>query len=257
MTEHSSRPNAEVVAHGGASVQDLSNSLLAMERALALAVDRIECDVQRSRDGDLVLVHDDRIRGPDGQRRPVRRLATAELRACLPGLLLLDELAEMAKGRTPLMIDVKGPGYEAELVETIRRHQLAALSSVSSTHAIALLRLHAAFPTMRMGLSTGHFAGSVPSRPGRRAVRAMLRTGLPLIIPLALRLTAATETMIHHRVASPRLIEAVHAAGKRVNLWTVDTEEDIRRAISLRVDGIISNRPEVVQRLIRESDSGR
>ncbi len=257
MTKPISRPIPEIVVHAGPRPDGVSNSLRAMEQALALRVDRIECDVQRSRDGDLVLVHDERIRGSGGQRSLVRSLSTGELRASLPGLLLLDELAEMAKGRVPLLIDVKGTGYEAELAETIRRHGLAALSSVSSTHALTLRRLRATFPTMRLGLSTGHLASSFPTHPGRHMIRVGLRALLPRLIVPAMRAAGATETMLHRQVASSTLIEVVHGTGNRVNLWTVDEEADIRRAIALRVDGIISNRPEVVEKMIRESDNPR
>lgn len=247
----------EVVAHAGAGPDDSGNNLAAMEGALALGLDRIECDVRRSRDGDLILVHDDRVRGPDGRRRRVSLLSTADLRVYLPELLLFDELAEMVKGRTPLLIDVKGPGYEEALAGAIRRHGLAAESAASSTHALTLRRLRVAFPNMRLGLSTGHLAGSFPTDLGRQISRIALRIILPRVIVPAMRAAGASETMVHHRVASSMLIAAVHGAGKRVNLWTVDEDADIRRAIDLRVDGIISNRPDAVKRMFLEGHSGR
>ncbi len=257
MSDSMTTSRPEVVAHAGAGTDGSGNSLPAMERVLALGVDRIECDVQRSRDGDLILIHDDRIRGPDGRRSRVSLLSTAELRVCLPGLLLFDELAEMVKGRTPLLIDVKGPGYEAALAGAVRRHELAAQSSASSTHALTLRRLRVAFPNMRLGLSTGHLAGSFPTNPGRHISRIALRILLAQVIVPAMRAAGASETMLHHRVASSRLIAAVHGAGKRVNLWTVDEDADIQRAIDLRVDGIISNRPDAVERMLRERHAGR
>jgi glycerophosphoryl diester phosphodiesterase len=130
----------EVVGHGGAGAEHPGNSRAAIEAGLALGADRIECDVQRSRDGELVLVHDDRLTLPGGARRAVRDLTTAELRGLLPGLLTVDEVAELVAGRAPLMLDVKGPGYERALIGAIRRHGLAGESSVSSTHAAVLVR---------------------------------------------------------------------------------------------------------------------
>ena len=73
----SARP--EVVGHAGAGGFFPGNSLKAIEKALELRVDRIECDVQRSADGDLVLVHDEELNDARG-KRPVKRITTAELR---------------------------------------------------------------------------------------------------------------------------------------------------------------------------------
>jgi glycerophosphoryl diester phosphodiesterase len=57
----------------------------------------------------------------------------------------------------------------------------------------------------------------------------------------------ATETMIQHRVCTERLIRIVHDSGRKVNVWTVDRPEQMRRFIEMGVDGIISNRPDLVK----------
>jgi glycerophosphoryl diester phosphodiesterase len=62
--------------------------------------------------------------------------------------------------------------------------------------------------------------------------------------------------MVQHRAATRRLVEAIHAAGKRVNVWTVDSERGIERALGLGVDGIISNRPEFVRELVGQDHNG-
>ena len=62
----------------------------------------------------------------------------------------------------------------------------------------------------------------------------------------------ATETMLYHRVVTASLVAAVHAGGRKVNAWTVDHPDHIRRLIRLGVDGITSDRPDVVWQIIRE-----
>jgi glycerophosphoryl diester phosphodiesterase len=247
----------EIVGHGGAGPDHPGNSRAAIEAGLALGADRIECDVQRARDGELVLVHDDRVPLPGGERRAVRDLATAELRGLLPGLLTIDEVAELVAGRAPLMLDVKYSGYERELIAAIRRHGLAGESSVSSTYPAVLVRVRRALPGMRVGLSTGHWATGAPGRLGRGAATLLLRATLPVVLPRALCLIGATEAMVQHRAATRRLVEAVHARGKRVNVWTVDSPRGIERALGLGVDGIISNRPDRVRELVGKAEGGR
>jgi glycerophosphoryl diester phosphodiesterase len=243
----------EIVGHGGAGAYHPGNSRRSIETALTLGVDRIECDLQRAADGALVLVHDDAVPLPGGGSRRVRETTTAELRPLLPGLLTLDELVAMTIGRVPLLLDVKRAGYEAEVVAAIRRHGLAGTASVSSTSLSTLRRLRAAFPTMRLGLSTGHWANGVPTRPGRTAARWGLRLLVPLPLLASLRLVGATEAMLQHRIATAPLVSALHAGRYRVNVWTVDDPETIRRAIALGVDGIISNRPDLVRGLLTRS----
>jgi len=122
----------------------------------------------------------------------------------------------------------------------------------SSTDARTLRRLRAAHPSLRFGLSTGHWAGTAPPALGR-AAGAALRLLLPLLMPPAMRLAGATEAMLHHRVATQRLVARVHAGGRRVYLWTVNEPVDVRRAAALGVDGIISDRPDLVRRVLDEA----
>lgn len=251
MTKRGRTGSPEIIGHGGAGVSVRNNSLAAAHVALAAGVDRIECDVRRSRDGLLVLVHDHQLPNGDGRGTEVASLLLAELRHLIPDLLLLDDLIEEVGGRVPLMLDVKQSGYEQELIAAIRRHDLAGASSVSTTFGITLLRLRGAFPTMRLGLSTGHWAGGARSNAGRIGARWVLRGAVPLVLPPALIATRATEVMLHHLVATRPIVGAVHAIGRRVNVWTVDEEDDICRVLRLGVDGVISNRPDLVRKLTR------
>jgi glycerophosphoryl diester phosphodiesterase len=239
------RPRLEVIGHGGAGDFFPGNSRESIEQALKIGVDRIEIDVQRSADGDLVLVHDEEFE-LSGRKTPADEIATARFRAMLPGLLTLDELVEMNVGNVPLLLDVKMPGYEAEVIAAIRRHRLAETAAVSSTHGPVLRRLKRAFPDLRLGLSTGHMATGIPYRPARAVMARALRLATPVPLVAAMRVFGATETMIQHRVCTTRLIGHAHASGRRVYVWTVDRPDQMRRFIELGVDGIISNRPDLV-----------
>ena len=55
----------------------------------------------------------------------------------------------------------------------------------------------------------------------------------------------------HTKVVSPRFIEAAHRAGLAVQVWTVDAEEDVRRLLGWGVDGLITDRPDVVVPIVR------
>lgn len=240
------RSRLEVIGHGGAGDFFPGNSRDSIEQALKIGVDRLEVDVQRSADGDLVLVHDDTFL-LDSRKMPANEITAAQFRRLLPGLLTLDELVDLNRNRVPLLLDVKVPGYEPDLIAAIHRHRLAATVAASSTSPIVLRRLNRAFPAMRLGLSTGHWATGIPSRPGRFVASRILRIVTPIPLIAAMRLFGATETMIQHRVCTPHLVRTVHDSGRRVYVWTVDRPEQMRRFIAMGVDGIISNRPDLVK----------
>lgn len=239
----------EIVGHGGAGAYYPGNSRPSFERAIQIGVDRVECDLQRSRDGQIVLVHDEMVPTADGARVKVAALTAAELAGLVPDLVILDDLIEMVRGQASLMLDVKQSGYEEEVIAAIHRHNLSIDSSISTTYASTLRRLRRAFPHMRMGLSVGDWSRSAPSAAGHRVARPVLRSVFPIGLPRVLGLLGASETMLHHRVITRRLVDAVHASGQRVNAWTVDDEEEMQRMAACGVDGIISNRPDVARRI--------
>lgn len=246
-----SRGRLEIIGHGGAGDFYPGNSRESIEQALKIGVDRIEIDVQRSANGDLLLVHDKRLL-VDGQWLTVRQLSTRQVREELPGLLTFDELIEVNRDRVPLLIDIKLPGYERDVFAAIRRHNLSSTVAASSTYGNVLRKLRGAIPEMRLGLSTGHMATGIQSRFMRGIVSRGLRLATPPVLVGAMGVFGASETMIQHRVCTPRLVERVHASGRKVYVWTVDRPEQMRRFIEMGVDGIISNRPDLVHEAVAE-----
>ena len=151
----------EVVGHGGAGAYFPGNSRPAIERALEFGVDRIECDVQRTSDGVLVLGHDEHV-VVDGLKLALRGLGLDTLRMGVADLLTLDEHLELVGDRADHLLDMKAPGYERELADAIRRHGIAERTIVSSTYALGLRRLRSTVPGLTTGLSSGHLASGVP-----------------------------------------------------------------------------------------------
>lgn len=250
MSGGSRRP-LEIIGHGGAGDFYPGNSRESIKQALKIGVDRIEIDLQRSADGDLVLVHDKAL-NVDGRMTLVRNISTDKIRGLLPGLLMIDELIDLNRDRVPLLLDVKLPGYEREVVATIRRHNLAPTVAASSTYGNALQKLSRAVPEMRLGLSTGHMATGIPIRAIRGVVTRTLRLVVPKPLVVAMEHFGATETMIQHRVCTARLVREVQNSGRRVYVWTVDRPDQMRRLIGMGVDGIISNRPDLVKEAAAE-----
>ncbi|GGK32871.1 glycerophosphoryl diester phosphodiesterase [Pilimelia terevasa] len=245
-----------VFAHRGASAAQPENTLAAYERAFADGADGVECDVRLTRDGHLVCVHDRRVdRTSDGRGR-VSQLTLAELRALDFGswhgagrpatVVVLDELIDVAAaaGRpVELLVETKHPSRYGAAVEralhaTLRRHGLdrpggrpVGVTAMSFAPS-AVRRVRQLLP----GVPTVQLLDLLP--PG-------LRTGR---VPFGAPIAGPSVALLRSR---PGLAAALRAAGKRLYLWTVNTDAEVDLALRHGVDGIITDRPDAVRHRLR------
>jgi len=243
----------EVVGHGGAGAYFPGNSRRSIERALEIGVDRIECDVQRTADGVLILGHDEHV-VIGGVKLAVRGLPLERVRVGFDDLLTLNDFIELVGGEAALLLDLKAPGYEPEVATAIHRHAIRERTIVSSTYALSLLSLRSLVPGLSTGLSTGHLASGIPIDAVTSFLGACLGWLAPRPLVAVARRIGAGHLMVQHRVCSPQLVKLAHQAGIRVYPWTVDGEERMGELIALGVDGIITNRPDLLKARLAPSD---
>ena len=219
------------IGHKGAAALAEGNTPASFDAALEAGVDMIEFDVLRDAAGRLVLAHDPE----DAAARDPASLDAG-----------LDHLAGSDYAATELDVDVKHPGFEPELVAALRARGLEHRTLVSSTFPVTLERIGELAPGMRRGLSVPRarrdYLRSVLAPPAM-AYMAAVRARLP---GRAARLIAGGRieaVMAHWLLTGPRLVSAVHRAGGRVFVWTVDDAERVARLAALGVDGVITNDP--------------
>ena len=231
------------VGHKGADHVAPGNTVESFEAALAHGVDMIEFDVLRAPDGRLVLAHD----YEDAQR---------------PGVLTLDEgldhFAGEAYADVELDVDLKLPGYEREVVEGLRARGLLDRALISSMEIETLDRLGELAPGVRRGWSVPRVRRDYTKSPlavVAYGVARWWRARLPAQAAARIRAGGCEAIMSHFLLASPRLVEAVHAAGGQVYVWTVDDAERIRSLEAMGVDAVITNDPRLFGP--RRIDDGR
>jgi glycerophosphoryl diester phosphodiesterase len=235
----------EVVGHGGAGDFYPGNSLQSIEKALELGVDRIEVDVQRAAGNQLVLIHDDEIT-VDGGKRRVRDMSVDELRTALDGLLTLTEAIEIVQRRASLLVDMKRPGNEDLVTQAICGAGIESTTLVSSTYAWSLRRVKRLAPRVGTGLSTGHISTVMRQNKLISITSGVLAAVTPLPFITTAKLIRADYLMLNYRISTPRFIRAAHRSNLKVYAWTVNNPKPIRRMIEQGVDGVISNRPDLV-----------
>jgi glycerophosphoryl diester phosphodiesterase len=236
----------EVVGHGGAGDFYPGNSLRSIEKALEIGVDRVEIDVQRAAGDRLVLVHDDAV-PIDGRKHRVNRLTVDQLREALSGLLTLDEAIELVRGRCTLMVDMKSPGNEWLVAESLLRAGIAKQTIVSSTYALSLRRLRKHAPDASIGLSTGHISTVMRKNALISITSGVLAAITPTPLIAAAKAIDADHLMLNYRICSQRFVRAAHRANLTVYAWTVNSPLAIREMVERDTDGIISNRPDLVR----------
>jgi glycerophosphoryl diester phosphodiesterase len=234
----------EVIGHSGADGFYPANTELSFRKALELGVDRIECDLTADTDRKLFLVHDQVIE-VDGERHKVRTLTLEDIRRSDPLVVELQQLIDLTKGKTPLLIDLKPRGLEDDVIVAIAAMRADEDDvSISSTHAGSLRTIATAIPEMRIGLSRGHWATRIP--PGRRLTLFGWIEGFLQIIPMVVlgKHCRATDLMLNYNICVPPLIKAMHLAGFKIYAWTPDRVREFQTLLARDVDGIITHRPD-------------
>lgn len=239
------RQRAVCFAHRGARGHAPENTLLAFALAFDLGADAIECDVQRSRDGELVIIHDGTVSRTTNGVGAVAALSCDELRALDPGQqwrmpqripTLAETLDLVWRHDGALNLEIKGESVEdsvgtARAVEPILRELDEPLRSrllVSSFELPAVALLKERLPWLRV-------AALYSGREWQK--QDMLAPAL-----------AMDAEAIHPGVGltTAELVAQAHAKGLRVNVWTANRRATIRKLLAWDVDGLFSDYPERV-----------
>ncbi len=235
------------IGHRGARALAPENTLAGMRAAMAAGADGVEFDVQRTADGHLVVFHDDDLQRICGVSGRIVTSTLAQLRELDAGrhfgpqfagepIPTLDEVLEALPAHAFVNIEAKrfrfrSDGLEAGIVDAVYRHNLLGRCIVSSFNPVLLWRLGRMDRAIPLGLL---YAPDEP--PG-------LNRGWPRY---GLRLAALHP---YHEQVTAKLVQQAHARGQQINTWTVNEPAEMRRLIDLGVDGIITDRPDLLSRV--------
>jgi glycerophosphoryl diester phosphodiesterase len=210
------------------------------DRAIRLGVDYVELDVRRTADGIYVNYHDDLT----PSRRPTGTLSFNDLRAELGAeLLTLDEVLGVVADRAGLHVDLKEPGFEAEIVRAVMAHNPGKGFVVTTGDVESIRTIKARFPSVRAGLTLG------TDMRNAHALATFSERWSELFPGVRLERSRADFVAAHQQLARIRLL--AYCARRRMDawVWTVDEEREIARFMAdRRVATLITNRPDVAMR---------
>jgi glycerophosphoryl diester phosphodiesterase len=223
------------IAHRGASGTFPENTLSAFRAAVDAGADMCELDVQLSRDGAVVVIHDETVERTTDGRGEVAELTLAELKRLDAGakfkggavrgeqIPTLDEVFSVTSGKCGLNIELKAGGLEHQVAQIMQARNALGDSIVSSFDWEYLKKIQLLNPNVRIGLLTDE-----------KPVDLMMNA-------VAMRAHAINP---RYDIVTADLCTAAHQRGLKVYTWTVDKESTMRELMECGVDGIMTNYPE-------------
>jgi glycerophosphoryl diester phosphodiesterase len=238
------------MAHRGFSLDGLENSMAAFAAAVELGLTYLETDVHATADGVLLAFHDDKLdRATDAEgviaELPWSTVRRARIAGIEPIPLLEDVLGAWADVK--VNIDVKARPAIQPLVDAIRRTgtlDRVCVASFSGARRAAVRRLLGPGLATSCGparLAVWRLGGALPRALGSGLSR------------LGLNGTAAVQVPPRAgplRVVTPQSIDRAHATGVQVHVWTVDDPDDMHGLLDLGVDGLITDRADLLREVL-------
>lgn len=235
------------LAHRGFSPDGLENSMAAFAGAVRLGMRYVETDVHATSDGVAVAFHDetlDRVTDASGRVAdlPWTRVRAARIGGREPVPSLEDVLGTWPDLR--VNIDIKSSAAVGPTVEVIERtaaHGRVCIASFSDVRRRAVVRRLTRPVTTSAGSAS--VAAFLAVRRSARVSRALTRAVDCLQVP---------ERHGRVRVVTAGSVAAAHDAGLQVHVWTVNDPADMHRLLDLGVDGLVSDRSDLLRGVLEE-----
>jgi len=235
-----------ILGHRGAKGYAPENTFPSFQKALELGVDIIELDVHITRDGRLIVCHDDSLERTTGLRKLIGEVTWEEIRDLDAGrwfgqqfsgtrIPLLEEVLEWAKSKIPLVVEIKrGFGEREDIVEKV----VQAVKSCGMEEEVELISFDHRFVRKAKEIAP-EIAGGI------------LYVGA-LVDPVRAAKDALADALHpHFAYVDKTLVEKAHEAGLAVSTWVVNEPETARLLASWGVDCIGSDYPDRVKKALK------
>lgn len=235
----------EVTAHRGASLQYPENTMSAFIGAKELGADWIELDVQQSRDGQIIVMHDTNFKRTTGVNKNIWEMDYEEIRELDAGsffskefagekIPLLSEIIAYAKDENiRLNIELKPTGHETDfeknVVDIIEENDFKDMCVITSQNYPVLERVKEYQPDVETVYVMTIAYGNVN------------------------KLTAADNFSVESMNVTKRLVSSVHNSGKQLYVWTVNSKASINKMIEMNVDNLITDNITLAKNCVFES----
>lgn len=240
--------NPTVMAHRGLSADAPENTLYAFSDAISVGADFIELDVQQTKDGVLVVMHDSNLKRTTGVNKDIWDVNYADIQDLDAGswfdpayanarIPTLEETLQFVDKRAKLNIEIKPTKHgsdtlEQDVANLITEYHYTDACYVTSFSYGSLKKVKEVNPDIRTGYLMSVAYGQFYS------------------------LQYADAFSLNKVFVTSQVVNAAHQQGKQIFAWTVNSVSEVRSLCNLHVDSIITDDPVMVQNVVsRDSTS--
>ena len=235
----------EIFAHRGAAGKAPENTMAAFKQAIVDKADWIELDVQESKDGEVVVIHDSDVMKLAGVSPKIWESTLEELQKIDIGswfdpkfagekIPTLKEVLEEVKGKVKVLIELKYYGHdialEQKVVDIVEALGMSQDVAVMSLKPEQVKKIKAIRPEWKSGILLSKVVGDISK--------------------MDVDFLAVNLGMMH-----PSFIKRTHAVGKKLYVWTADDPITIFKMLTYGADGIITNEPEMARKVVEERNN--
>jgi len=216
------------IGHRGARAYEPENTLRSFKKALELGVDAVELDVRRTKDHEIVVIHDARIdRTTDGEGL-VSELTLEEIKQFVTEkdekIPTLEEALDFLDKKVKILIELKETGLEERVLNLIQEKALEKNVTIVSFLEETLRKVRELDDEVETGL-------------------IYVRHKNPIKTALELR---ANYLLPFYRFTHTTNVQKAHENGLKVIVWTINNQEEVAEYLKKGVDGIASDKPDIL-----------
>lgn len=228
----------EIAAHRAGSTFAPENTLVALDQAIKSDAAYAEIDVQQSKDGELIILHDTNFKRTTGVDKNVWDVNYDEIKTYDAGIYdshgfkdvkvpTLEEMIQKADGKIKLMIELKTNGHEINLLEDVI--DLIKKYNFENQCVIASMDLEILSKSKKLdsNIKTAYIS----------AVAYGEYYNIDYIDIFSIESTFVNKDVINR----------IHSNNKKIFVWTINKDESIKKILSLHVDGIVTDNPELAK----------
>lgn len=238
--------DTEITAHRGGAWKAPENTISALQYTIDSGADYAEVDVQETKDGELILLHDDSFKRTAGVKKNVWDMTLKQVEKLDVGASFhkkfrgekipeFTEVLKFCKGRLDLNIEIKyngkNKGIVNKVVREIKENHFEEYCVVTSMNYQFLKQIKKIAPEIRTGYIMTMTYGGVQG------------------------MEAADFFSVKHTYVDEKFVTQAHALGKEVHVWTVNYKGDAKRMLDIGADNIITDDP-IMVRKVQNRESG-
>jgi glycerophosphoryl diester phosphodiesterase len=216
------------IGHRGARAYEPENTLLSFKKAVEIGVDAVELDVRKTKDNQLVVIHDADVKRTTDGKGSVSELTLEEIKGFSAEkgekIPTLKEALDFLDKKVKIVIELKEAGFEEKVLAAVHAKGLQKNVVFVSFIEEALRKVRELDKEVETGLIYVKH---------KNPVKAALELKASYLLPL-------------YRFTHTANVKKAHENGLKVIVWTINTPEEVAEYASKGVDGIASDKPDIL-----------